>query len=566
VQDARTGICGDVALERVINTDDLKCRPVRAPNHAAENRALVRLAKVMAHSPQEILQTLTDEALKLCRADTAGISIIEDDGGEPIFRWRALSGALASHLRGTTPRYFSPCGTVVDRNSVLLMSHLERHFRYFADVRPEIVEALLIPFTIKGETIGTVWVVMHDEHRKFDREDERLLTDLGDFAAAAYSLRMALDASRDIEKRKDEFLATVAHELRNPLSAVRNASEYVHVRLQAMREPQLQAMNEVGQRQLNSMTRMIDDLLDITRIRLDKVELRKERVSVGTIVQQGVDSCLSLIQASRHQLTVSLPDQPLWVEGDALRLTQVVSNLLNNAAKYTPEGGQILVSGESSGAEAVIRIRDNGIGIPHSMLPRVFDLFAQGDAARERTQGGLGIGLTVVRRLVELHGGRVAVHSDGIGKGSDFVVRIPLADDVAMTTVPAEALGPASAAGRAFRILVVDDSRDSADSLALLLSAHGHDVRAAYDGASALEIAQSFKPEVALQDVAMPDMDGYEVARKLRELPQTRHAALIALTGFTREEDTREARSAGFDHHLGKPVDFEALDKVLRSL
>jgi signal transduction histidine kinase len=567
LQDARTGISGDVALERVINTDDLQSRPARAPDHAAENRALVRLAKVMAHSsPQKILQTLTDEALELCRADTAGISIIEDADGEAVFRWHALSGALASHLRGTTPRNFSPCGTVVDRNSVLLMSHLERHFRYFADVRPEIVEALLIPFAVKGETIGTVWVVMHDEHRKFDREDERLLKDLGDFAAAAYNLRLALDASREIEKRKDEFLATVAHELRNPLSAVRNATRYVHVRLQAMREPQLQAMNEVGQRQLNSMTRMIDDLLDITRIRLDKIELRKERVSVGTIVQQGVDSCLPLIEASRHQLTISLPEQPVWVEGDALRLTQIVSNLLNNAAKYTPAGGQIVVSGERSGDEAVLRIRDNGIGISHSMLPRVFDLFAQSNTARERTQGGLGIGLTVVRRLVELHGGRVAVRSDGIGKGSEFVVCIPLADDFAATTLPAEELGSASAAGRAFRILVVDDSRDSADSLALLLSAHGHDVRAAYDGPSALEIAQSFKPEVTLQDVAMPDMDGYEVARKLRELPQTRHAALIALTGFTREEDTREARSAGFDHHLGKPVDFEALDKVLRSL
>lgn len=566
VDDAHTGIAGDVALERVINTDELKRRPARAPNHAAENRALVRLARVMAHSPQQILQTLTDEALELCRAGTAGISLIEDDGGNTVFRWHALSGALSSHLRGTTPRDFSPCGAVVDRNSVLLMSHLERHFRYFADVRPAIVEALLIPFTINGQTIGTVWVVMHDEDHKFDREDERLLMDLGEFTAAAYNLYSALDASKTNERRKDEFLATVAHELRNPLSAVRNASEYAHVRLQGMREPQLQAMNDVGQRQLKSMTRLIDDLLDVTRIRLDKVELRKERVSVATIVQQGVDSCLALIEASRHQLTITLPEQPLWVEGDTLRLTQIVSNLLNNAAKYTPEGGQIEVSGERIGGEAVIRIRDNGIGISQSLRSRVFDLFSQGDAARERTQGGLGIGLTVVRRLVELHGGRVAVHSEGIGKGSEFVVSLPLAGDFAVSGAPAGGPGSELAAGRVLRILVVDDNKDSANSLALLLSAEGHDVRTAYDGASALQIAQSFTPEVMLQYVAMPDMDAYQVARKLRELPQTHHTTLIALTDFTREEDAGEARSAGFDHHLGKPVDFEALDKVLRLL
>jgi signal transduction histidine kinase/CheY-like chemotaxis protein len=566
MREAQTDTVRDAALEQVINTDDLKSRPARAPDHAAENRAFVRLAKVMAHSPHQILQTLTDEALELCRADTAGISIIEDDNGETVFRWHALSGALAAHLRGTTPRHFSPCGTVVDRNSVLLMSHLERHFRYFADVRPEIVEALLIPFTINGQTIGTLWVVMHDEHRKFDREDERLLQDLAEFTAAAYTLRLALDASKEIDKRKDELLAMVAHELRNPLSAVRNAFQYVQARLQALHEPQLQAMNEVGHRQLNSMTRMIDDLLDITRIRLNKVELRKERVSVGSIVQQAVDSCLALFEASRHQLTISLPEHPLWVEGDTLRLAQVVNNLLNNAAKYTPEGGKIEVSVERAGDGAVIRIRDNGIGISASIRPRVFDLFAQGDSARERTRGGLGIGLTLVRRFVELHGGGVVVRSDGVGKGSEFVVTLPLADGGAVTSFPAEDNGVGSAAGHVLRILVVDDHRDSADSLAILLSAQGHDVRTAYDGGSALETARSFRPEVTLQDIGMPDMDGYEVARKLRELPQTQHAALIAMTGFTREEDAREARAAGFDHHLGKPVDFDALDRVLRSL
>lgn len=520
----------------------------------------------MADSPRQILQTLTDEALELCRAGTAGISIIEDEDKAEVFRWHALSGALSPHLWGTTPRSFSPCGTVVDRNSVLLMTRPERHFRYFADVRPEIVEALLIPFTVNGRTIGTVWVVMHDEHRHFELEDERLVKDLGDFAAAAYTVHSALDASKEIDRRKDEFLTTVAHELRNPLAAVRNAVQYLHVRLQAQPDLPLQAMNDVGRRQLDSMSRIIDDLLDMARIRLGKVELRNEPVSVGTIVQAGVDSCLTLIEASRHQLTISLPDRPVWVEGDPLRLTQVVSNLLNNAAKYTPAGGQIEVIAARGVDEVSITVRDNGIGISDSMLSRVFDLFAQGDTAVERARGGLGIGLTVVRRLVELHGGRIAVRSDGIGKGSEFTVSLPLAGDPATTIAAVE--GPVSgvSAMRARRILVVDDNRDSADSLALLLSTYGHDVRTAYDGTSALEIAQSFRPDVALQDIAMPGMDGYELARKLRELPETRHAALIALTGFTREEDAKDARSAGFDHHLGKPVDFDALHRVLRSL
>jgi signal transduction histidine kinase len=445
--DTQTDIPGNDALERVINTDDLRRRPARAPDHEAENRALVRLANVMAHSPREILQTLTDEAVELCRAGSSGISIIEEDGSEEIFRWHALSGALCAHLWSTTPRNFSPCGTVVDRNSVLLMTRLERHYRYFANVRPEIVEALLIPFIINGRTIGTVWAVMHDENQKFDPEDERLLIDLGKFAAAAYSLRLTLDASKESDRRKDEFLATVAHELRNPLSAARTAGQYLHVRLQAMPEPQLRAMNDVGQRQLKSMSRMIDDLLDIASIRLGKVVLKKECASVGVIVQQGVDTCITLIEASRHRLTISLPDRPLWVEGDPLRLTQIMSNLLDNAAKYTPQGGQLEISAKRVGDQAVICVRDNGIGISHLTLSRVFDLYAQEDTARERAQGGLGIGLTVVRRLVELHGGTVAARSDGIGKGSEFVVTLPISSDIA-SSVPVEKLSSEPAAGR----------------------------------------------------------------------------------------------------------------------
>jgi signal transduction histidine kinase len=555
-----------VPLERVISTSALNRRPTRAPNHAAENRALVRLAQGMAQSPREILQILTDEALELCRAGSAGISIIENDGDGQIFRWHALSGALSPHLWGTTPRNFSPCGTVVDRNCVELMSHLERHFLYFADVRPEIVEALLVPFTINGKTIGTVWVVMHDEDHQFDLEDERLLKDLAEFAGAAYHLRLALETSTDTDRRKDEFLATVAHELRNPLSAARTASQYVHLRLQTMAEPKLQAMNELGQRQLISMSRMIDDLLDIARIRLDKIELQKERVNLCAIAQQAVASCLGVIEAARHELTVSVPDEPIWVLGDPVRLTQLVSNLLNNAGKYTPDRGAINLSFDRTSDSALIRVRDNGIGISHAMSSRIFDLYAQGNSARERAQGGLGIGLTIVRRLVELHGGHVAVHSDGVGKGSEFLVTLPLTSEPAEIGMSAQSLRSESTLARPLRILVVDDSRDSADSMVLLLSAHGHDVRAAYDGPSALEIAREFGPDVTLQDVAMPGMHGYEVGRQLRQMSNMRGATLIALSGYARNEDIQAAHLAGFDHHLSKPLDLEVLLRILGSL
>jgi two-component system CheB/CheR fusion protein len=309
---------------------------------------------------------------------------------------------------------------------------------------------------------------------------------------------------------------------------------------------------------------MIDDLLDVVRMRLSKLELSKSPVLVSDVIQQAVESCRPLIEAARHRLEVTLPERPLWVEGEPLRLIQIVSNLLNNAAKYTPEGGQIELHVQNEGTPVVIRVRDTGIGISAAMLPRIFDLYAQGNAAvRERARGGLGIGLSLVQRLVELHGGQITAHSAGLGEGSEFVVTLPLWR-AALTTATRNSKSPPPI--RPLRILVVDDNRDSADSLGLLLSIDGHTVRTAYDGASALDIARSFRPDVALQDVAMPGMDGYQVASKLRQFPETRDATLIALTGFTSSEDEEAARLAGFDHRLGKPVDFEALVGMLGTL
>ncbi len=491
---APVGCVSETTLEQVISTEELQRRPARAPDHAAENAALVRLARVMAQSPQELLQALTDEAQVLCRAGSAGISVIEADRDDRLFRWHAVSGALSTHLWRMTLRNFSPCGTAVDRNAVVLMRRLERHFRYFADIRPEIVEALLIPFTIDGETVGTVWVAMHDESRGFDLEDERLLRDLAEFAAAGQNVRLAIEAGREGDRRKEELLAIVARELRNPLSAAQTASRCVQRRLRALNEPQIQAMNESGQRHLKSMGRTIDELMDIARIRLDKIELRKEVTAVGGIIQQAADSCRARIDASHHDLRVLIPDAPLWVEADRWRLTQIVANVIDNAAKYTREGGQIDVTVARDDDEIAIRVRDNGIGIAKFMLPRVFDLCAQDGLAREHARGGLGMGLAVVRRLVELHGGRVAVRSEGLDQGSEFVINLPLAAEAYPLEILEDGGSPDPAPARSLHIRVDDDS-EAEQSLALFMSSSAHDVRTAYDGARVLTGAQSFSPE-----------------------------------------------------------------------
>jgi RNA polymerase sigma factor (sigma-70 family) len=415
-----------IELDAVVRTEQLYHRAPRQPDYEAENRALVSLAQVLANPPRDILQRLVEAAIDLCQGGSAGISIIEDHLGEKVFRWHALTGALASHRWGTTPRDFSPCGTVIDRNAVQLMHLPERHFLYFSNVKPQIVEALLVPFSVRGQPVGTIWVVTHDDRRKFDAEDERLIKELAQFATEAYQLASSVETSKIIDRRKDEFLAMLAHELRSPLSAMDSAMQYIRDRARSMDEPQLQAMSELGERQLKSMKRMINDLLDISSISLDKVELDRSRVEISWIAQHAVEAAQSAIDAGHHKLTVSMPESSVWLHADAARLTQVLSNVLSNAAKYTPEGGHIGLYAEQRDVELLIRVRDNGIGIDRKMLLRVFDPFVQRDISSKRARGGLGIGLSLVRRLVELHGGTVKAYSEGRGKGSEFQIRLPV--------------------------------------------------------------------------------------------------------------------------------------------
>ena len=364
--------------------------------------------------------------------------------------------------------------------------------------------------------------------------------------------REAEEALRIANRRKDEFLAMLAHELRNPLAPLRNALEILKRR--GAETPVARDAREMMERQLRQMVRLVDDLLDVSRISTGKLALRTEIVALQDVIASAIDTAKPLIDLRQHALTAVLPAEPLLVEADATRLSQVFSNLLNNAANYTDPGGRIELRVSEEASDIQVSIRDNGIGIARDMLGAVFRLFAQADASLERVQGGLGVGLTLARHLVELHGGSIEAKSEGVGHGSEFVVRLPRAPAGATPRIAAN--GPAHRArpgGK--RILIADDNVDFAMSLEAILAPLHHDVRVVHDGVAALEVAARFAPQIAFLDIGLPGRNGYELARLLRALPQTAHSRLIAITGWGQEDDRRRSRDAGFDLHLVKPVE-----------
>lgn len=385
-------------------------------------------------------------------------------------------------------------------------------------------------------------------------------TDIEDITQAEARLRQA-------DKRKDEFLAMLAHELRNPLAPIRNAVSALQ-RLNdndPAAKDQARFLIAMVDRQADHLIRLVDDLLEVARITSGKIELKKQHVDLRDTVRQAIETSQPAINAGRHMMTISLPDQPLTVDGDPMRLTQVFANLLNNAAKYTPPEGRIAISMRSDGEEVVASIGDNGIGIRSEILPHIFDLFYQANRTKGREQGGMGIGLALARSLVEMHGGQVEARSDGPGRGSVFVVRLPLAaapsqderveGDATVASVPAS-----------HRVLVIDDDRDVGDSLGMLLQLMGADVRVAYDGEAALAVISGFKPHLVLLDIGMPGMNGYETARQIRKLPERQDLILVALSGWGRDEDRRHSAEAGFDHHFVKPMEVDAIENLLASL
>ncbi len=368
----------------------------------------------------------------------------------------------------------------------------------------------------------------------------------------------------DLDRRKDAFLATLSHELRNPLGVI--GSSLHLLRLTGHDRDAVQQGCARMQRQVVVLTRLIDDLMDVSRINQDKLTLLTERLDLGTVAQSALENSRTVLDQRGHTVAVVLPPQPIEVEGDATRLAQVVSNLLTNAAKYSDPGSAVELTVERQGLEAVVVVRDRGIGIAQADLRRVFELFAQVGGAAYLAQGGLGIGLNLVKRVVELHGGSVEARSDGLGHGSEFLVRLPLASAAARTETPPdhEVLSPTPS--RRYRRLVADDNEDAVTTLALLLSQLGHDVRTARDGAQAVAVAATFQPEVALLDIGMPELDGHEACRLIRAQPGGDTMLFVALSGWGQDEDKRRARDAGFLHHLVKPVDPDALTALLQAL
>ena len=364
---------------------------------------------------------------------------------------------------------------------------------------------------------------------------------------------------KEADRYKNEFLAMLAHELRNPLAPIRNMLEILK-RADGNGALIGQACNTM-ERQMHQMTRLIDDLLDVSRISRGKLGLRRESIELASVINHAVEACRPAMVSAGHELTVALPPQPVYLSADPTRLAQVVGNLLNNAVKFTNKGGRIFLTVEQEDEQAVIRVRDTGIGIQPEMLPRIFEMFSQVDQSLERSQGGLGIGLTLVQRLVEIHSGSVQAFSEGRGRGSEFVVRLPVMHEKPKSPEPTVS-DPTATTGR--RILVVDDNRDSADSLVLLLKITGNETHTAYDGLAAIEAAATFHPDVILLDIGLPKLNGYEVARRIREQPWGKDMVLVAVTGWGQEEDREKSTAAGFNGHLVKPVDLDALAKLMR--
>jgi signal transduction histidine kinase len=415
-----------LAIEDVLITESLATRRSRPPAFAAEAQALSAIIDCMAGPPHMVLQALVNKVVDLTGADSAGISIAEVDNGEQIFRWHAIGGEFASFVGGTMQRYNSPCGLVLDTNAVQLMRVPEKHFQYAQQPPKPIEEALLVPFHDGDTPIGTVWAIMHRIDRHFDNEDERLITSLARLAAAAVR---NLNQIRQLEegkllalqdaKRKTEFLAILAHDLRNPLGPIVNAVNFLK---RSPMESSANLMLDVIGRQSNQLRKIVDDLLDVSRASFDKMELRKTKNDLLNTVRSAIETSKELIQSKEQTFTENLPDHEIILDADHARLTQAIANLLNNASRYTPVNGEITLKMAKVGAEIMISVRDSGVGIEPESQERIFELFAQGSQPQNR---GLGIGLALAKRIVELHGGHLRAASEGEGRGSEFTIVLP---------------------------------------------------------------------------------------------------------------------------------------------
>jgi PAS domain S-box-containing protein len=538
-----------------------------------EKRQTARVVQVAAasltiHSAlsvDSVLRVITEEARRIIDTHQSVSSMTENEQWAQTINAISLSDKYAQWRTYDAKLDGSGIYAVVCRtNKPMRLTQAELEARFSKEVadHPPLWGWLAAPFVGRdGRNLGLIQVSDKVDGSAFTADDEAILMQMAYIASVAIENARLYDGLREADRRKDEFLATLAHELRNPLAPISNALQIM--RLAGTSGPIMEQARTMMERQLTQMVRLVDDLLDVSRITRGKLELRKERVELAAVVASAVETSRPLIEASGHELTVTLPPEPIPLDADLTRLAQVFSNLLNNAAKYTEPGGHIWLTAERHGGEVVAKVRETGLGIPADMLPKVFEMFTQVDRSLARSQGGLGIGLTLVKRLVEMHGGSVEARSDGLGKGSEFTVRLPVAVAAAPHQPrPPKVEGKKTAASARW-VLVVDDNKDSADSLSMMVKIKGMEVRTAYDGLEAVQMAAAFNPDLVLLDIGMPKLNGYEAARRIREQPWSKDMVLVAVTGWGQEEDRRRSQEAGFNAHMVKPVDPVALERLL---
>lgn len=512
----------------------------------------------VALTDQSARKRMQEGAAQLAAIVTsAGQAIISEDFEGQITSWNSgaekLFGYSAQQAIGFSSEMLVPADRLGEDR------RLRARVRQGATVADESVrirrDGTIIPVFISAapirDTSGRVVGVSH------------IVRDISSQVADRQEVARLVEDLRKADRRKDDFIATLAHELRNPLAPIRNAAAVM--RFVQDLDPKLQWCRDVIDRQVGHMAALLEDLLDISRLTRDVINLRRDRVELGTAISQAVEITRPLIDGRGHMLSVQLPPEPIEVEGDLTRLTQVFGNLLNNAAKYTEPNGRISVGVEQNGPHVVIRIRDNGIGIRRENLGSIFDLFAQVDPRREGPQGGLGIGLALVKGLIERHGGTIAAESEGEGQGTEIIVTLPVARTgiIELSRNSNTPPHPHHGFGRSLRVLVVDDNVDAAESMAAMLRNNAHDVRTANDGETALDLAAAFRPDVVILDLGMPKMSGFEVASRMRKEEWGRDIVLAACTGWSQPQDRRRSRAAGFNYHLVKPV---SLDEVLQLL
>jgi signal transduction histidine kinase len=503
------------------------------------------------------LEEMLDAALDLLGASAGAVQLRDDGGFVSVAAHRGAEGELVSSA-------ISEQIVIADAQQEGAYEPLRRLLRE-AGFRAVIAAPLI---AAHGTELGAILGLFRTVHQPAQQDLRRFnlyLRQAGDFIERVRleeGLRDSEEALREADRRKDEFLALLAHELRNPLAPIRYA---LATSRKAGRSPeQRRRAEDIMERQVEHMSRLLDDLLDISRITRGTLELKKTSTELNSVIGAAIETARPLLDAKHHTLSLDLPKHPLQLDADAVRLSQAFSNLLINAAKYTNPGGNIHLLAAQDQGTAVITVRDNGIGISPEMMPQLFKLFSQPHAVAGNTEGGLGVGLALVRGLVTLHGGSVEARSEGIGRGSEFVVRLPLGLPVARQ--PDEDTDGRPGLGPGLKILVVDDNRDAADTCAMVLELSGHRVLTAYSARAALALGETFHPDVLVLDIGLPDLDGYQLAQSVRASSWGHGITLIAVTGWGQEEDRRRAMEAGFDHHLTKPIAAEKLEVLLQSL